>query len=257
LAGVVALAGASCIQRTGGEHFSFTASAAGPSDVPGDGTLGFTTSIGWQVVLTRARMHIGGVYLNAAVPISGARETSCFLQGIYDAQLTTGVDVDLLSATLQPFPEPGEAIEARVRTGEVWLAGGAIDASDDPTIIADLAGTATRAGMTVPFEASVTIGQNRALPVSNPATPGANPICKQRIVSPIPIDLPITSGGSLVVRIDPRPWFATLDFGQLEKVSDSPPLYRIPDTRDSTPGTILLDGIQSRASVYTFDWRQP
>jgi len=61
----------------------------------------------------------------------------------------------------------------------------------------DLADRLTMAGLEVDsvepfrpsFEGVVTIGSNRRVPSSDPATPGANPLCKSRIVTPIPIDL--------------------------------------------------------------------
>src|SRR5262249_13934648 len=148
------------------------------------------------------------LYLNQTVPTSGAQGGSCILPGIYVAeafssQKPTASDFyfDLLSPTLQPLLTTGEGVRAEAKAGEVWLNGLDIDALDDPTPILDVAGTVVLSGQPATFAASLTIGQNRARPVENPALPGSNPICKQRIVTPILLDILPTSGGTLTVRI--------------------------------------------------------
>src|SRR5262249_15539754 len=147
----------------------------------------FTTGLGYQVTLTRAKVHIGAVYLNNALPVSGAQATSCVLPGIYVAEVARGIEtdgvnihgltVDTLSPDPQPFPGKGEAIQDRGIVGEVWLTGDDVSASDDPTVILDIAGTAEKGGAVYPFEGAVTIGKNRAVPVNDPAQPGAHPMC--------------------------------------------------------------------------------
>lgn len=247
------LASTSCTQETAGQRFYFVASASGVAEAKAGWT--FTTSSGFTVRLDKATLHVGGVYLNQAVPISGAQQAGCFLQGIYVAQVTSALDVDLLSPTPKLFPEAGEALAGAAPTGEVWLTGGAIDADDDTTVIAHLEGEATRgAGESWPFTADVTIGQNRAIPVANPATPGANPLCKQRIVSPIPADQTLTPGGALALSIDPRPWFSAVDFSRLDKVSDAPAKYRFRDDRDTAPSAALFNGMRARVGVYQLGW---
>ena len=77
---------------------------------------------------------------------------------------------------------------------------------------------------TIPFVASVTIGQNRLIPSTNPATPSQHPICKQRIVTPITIDFRPHAGGTLLVTIDPSAWFETTDFTTLPQLTAPPPL---------------------------------
>ena len=58
----------------------------------------------------------------------------------------------------------------------------------------------------------MTIGENRQQPVQNPALPGSNPICEQRIVTPIAVDFTPTDGGVLTLRVDPRGMFNAVDF---------------------------------------------
>ncbi len=244
----------SCVGTTGSDLFSFDAAASGPEDAELGKPLSFTTGRGYAVVLDRARVFVGAVYLNKAVPISGAQTTSCVLPGIYVAQLTRGLVVDALSPEPQPFPDVGEALGERALAGEVWLTGGDVNALSDDTVILDVAGTAERDGITYPFEGALTIGQNRAIPVADPAQPGAHPICKERIVSPIPVALTPREGGSLLLRIDPRGLFTNVDFSALDRVSDAPPLYRFADRTEGQPNVNLYRGLQSREGTYQLIW---
>jgi hypothetical protein len=243
----------SCVGTTGSDLFTFDAEASGPEDAAAGQALSFTTGRGYTVRLDRARVVVGAVYLNKAVPISGAQTTSCVLPGIYVAQLTRGLTVDALSPEPQPFPDKGEALEARALAGEVWLTGGDVNSLGDDTVILDVAGTAERDGTSYPFEGKLTIGQNRATPEDDPSQPGAHPICKERIVSPIPVALTPREGGRLRLRIDPRGLFTNVDFSALERVSDAP-LYRFADRTEGQPNVNLYRGLQAREGTYQFSW---
>jgi hypothetical protein len=248
---LLALLLASCGGTTGSRLVTFQARAGGPADATGS-TLSFSTAIGYQVTLTRAHLLVGAVYLNQSVPTSGAAATGCVQPGIYVAEAFGPVTLDLLSAGLQPFPAFGEGTETPARTAEVWLTSGDVNAPTDPTVILDVAGTATRSGSSFPFQGTVTISANRAIPPVNPALPGSNPICKQRIVTPILIDLTPTDGGSLTVRIDPRSMFQTVDFATLQPVSPGSTTLLIPDT-NAGAGQSLFKGLVSTAP-YQFTW---
>jgi hypothetical protein len=243
-----------CVESTGGDMVTFHALAAGPTDATSP--LEFETG-GFWVTLRRARLHVGAVYLNESAPISVSQETSCLLPGLYVAQVTASTDVDLLSPEPVAFPELGRGNSHPAISGEVWLSGGDVNASDDNTVILDIAGTASKDGVDWPFDGALTIGSNRAVAVKDPALPGSNPICKQRIVSPIPTNVTLASGGSLTVRIDPRGMFSNVDFSQLEQVQASPLLYRFADETDGQPNVNLYKGLRLRLGVYTFDWSAP
>jgi hypothetical protein len=245
---------AGCVETTGGDMVTFHALAAGPADATSP--LEFKTG-GFAVTLRRARLHVGAVYLNESAPISVAQETSCLLPGLYVAQVTALVDVDLLSAEPVAFPELGRGNSHPAVSGEVWLSGGDVNASDDNTVILDIAGTASTDGVDWPFDGALTIGSNRAIAVKDPALPGSNPICKQRIVSPIPTDVTLADGGTLTLRIDPRGMFSNVDFSQLAEVQASPRLYRFADETDGQPNVNLYKGLRSRLGVYAFDWSAP
>jgi hypothetical protein len=249
LASPLMLAMASCLGSTGGELVEFDAFAAGPEGaVKGEPYL-FENQRGYLVRLDTARLHIGAVYLNRSSPTSVAQDTSCYLSGMYIAEVPGGLDIDVLDPELQPFSVGGFATTERATTAEIWLTGGPIDAESDPTVIAQVAGVASRDGEEFPFEGTITIGENRVVAPTDAALPGANPICKQRVVTPIAIDITPTEGGSLVVRADPADWFQNVEFDLLEEAS--PGSYRFRDDSEDQPSRNLYGGIRANAGVYT------
>ncbi len=248
---------AACVGTTGSDLVTFKAYGAGPSELSPETTktgLTFVNGRGWSITLTRAKLHIGALYLNRSVPVSGGQERECFLPGVYVAQVLGGADIDTLSPSLQPFSEPGNGTADPAVTGEVWLTGDRIDALDDRTTIADVAGTATRDGVSMRFEGTITIGRNRVNVQTDPARPGANPLCAERIVTPIPVSITPTDGGSLIVRADPRGWFANVELGELEPVTPESDLRRFPDESTGQPATNLYRGLRAAVGVYRFEW---
>jgi hypothetical protein len=244
----------SCVGSTGEDLVSFAAVASGPSVATGaTGTLHLDTGRGYSVDLTTAKLHIGAVYLNRARPTSGAGETSCTLPGIYVAQLTQGMDVDLLSANPTLFPAAGEGTASHALAGEVWLTGGVIDASEDTTPILVVAGTAHKQGVDYPFEGTITIGSNRDIPSPDPSQPGANPICKQRIVTPIPVDLTPAASGRLHLTIDPTNLFGDVNFKDLD-VDPKTGVRAFADDASNAPSRALYDGLRAHEGVYSFTW---
>lgn len=247
---LAALALGGCVGSTGGDLFEFDAFARGHADA----SLPFVNGKGYSVTLTRAHVQIGAVYLNRAVPTSVSSNTSCTLSGIYSAEVTSPLEVDALSTEPQPFPATGEATADEARTGEVWLTGGDVNAPDDPTVILDVAGTAERDGAAQPFEGALTIGENRLEPAP-PEEPGQKPICKERIVSPIAIDVTPARGESLTLTVDPRSMFANVDFSELTPGDDGV-LRFDDDPSTATPAsTNLYIGLRATSSVYGFDFQ--
>ncbi len=233
-----------CINTTGGTRVTYDVTAQGVG-IPNN-TL--VTGLGWNLVLTQATLHVGAVYMNLDVANAGtvSGDLGCILPGIYTGEELAGLDVDVLSSAPQLFPVPGDGTDDEARTGEVWLTGGGdINASDDPTIIAQAAGTATKGAIVIPFTAQVTISAgNRGIPASDPALPSQHPICKQRIVSPIPIDLRPHDGATLAITVDTSQWFANVDFTQV------PPDGAIPDDNSNSASQNLFSGL--RAATVTF-----
>jgi hypothetical protein len=237
---------------------TFEAAAAGPADAVTGQPYAFTTDRGYAVTLTKATIHVGAAYLNNAAPVSGAQDTDCILPGIYVAQVTEGLDVDLLSPEPQPFGAQGQGTETTASVGEVWLMHGDVNDTGDTAPVLALAGTAKAAsGASYPFEASLTIGENRLAAVTNPALPSQHPICKQHIVSPIPLqtdatrDITPVNGGSLLLRIDPKGLFTNVDFAQLTQASGR---YVFADASTDQPSTNLYSNLHARYGVYDFLW---
>ncbi|HVZ35528.1 MAG TPA: hypothetical protein VG963_24050 [Polyangiaceae bacterium] len=247
----VALAG--CGGSTGSALVQFSGSASGPSDATG-GPLTFTSGFGADITLTSARLHLAAVYLNQSVPASGAASEPCISPGIYVAEVFGPLDVDLLSADPVPFPVAGEGTETPAKTAEVWLSGGDVNAATDATVILSVAGTAVQNAQSYPFRADLTISANRQLAVTNPALPGQSPICHQRIVTPILVDLTPTNGGLLALQIDPRAMFNAVDFSRADPVPGDPSAVQIPDTSGGAGGA-LFKGLTANSGVYSFSWQ--
>jgi hypothetical protein len=226
-----ALAGLAACGTTGGSLISFDVTAQGT------GSNVAEAPNGWHVVLTRARLHIGAVYLNASVPNSGAQATNCILPGSYTGQELEALDVDVLSATPQPFPAPATGTDDAVRAGEVWLTGGDINAMSDSTVIVDLAGSATSGATVLPFSATFQLDSQDWGQISTGAQPSLHPICKLRIVSPILVDLQPHAGGTLAITVNPSRWFAGVDFAAL------PPDGAFPNDRNNSNSNALFGSI--------------
>ena len=157
---------AACIGTTGSEtRLVSRPSLRAPPDLAADTSargLSFMNGHGWTITLTRAKLHIGAALSESLGARSRAvRSASVFSPASTSRKCSTGIDVDALSPALQPFPELGSGTADHAVTGEVWLTGGRIDAPDDRTTIADVAGTATRGAESMRFEGTVTIGRNR------------------------------------------------------------------------------------------------
>jgi hypothetical protein len=253
-AGAIAFALVACVGTTGGAVVDFPAAAAGPADATGDALL-FQNDRGFSITLARATLRVGAVYLDAALPVSGAQATACVLPGTYVAQVTTGIEVDLLSQVPQKFPEGGHGTTTSALAGQVWITGGDVNDATDETPILQIAGTAEKDGKSYPFTGTITIAENRQQDTSSGAA-GGSPICKQRIVSPIPTNVQVDGAGGLLLRIDPRLLFTNVDFSQL--VATSPGMYAFSDDPSSStytqPSINLYANLHSGGAVYAFSW---
>jgi hypothetical protein len=251
---IVALFATGCVGTTGSDLFEFEAFAAGPRDAVKGEPYTFETGRGYSVTLDRAVVHVGAVYLNRSVPTSVSSDTTCTLPGIYVAEVPAGLDVDVLSPALQRFPVSGSATEGEARTGEVWLMGHDVNADHDATRVLVVSGTATRGTDEIyPFEGSLTISGNRVEPPMNPSLPGAKPICKQRVVSPIKLDVAVKQGGHLLLRVDPRGFLANVDFSALPKPAGMGP-YEFTDGPGDQASNNLYGGLRSSNGTYSMEW---
>ena len=253
LVAVLFLAG--CIQTTGGRQVTFEAQASGDPEIVTGGPLSFTTPKGFDVTLERAQLTVGALYFNQQNPQNYSLEQSCIQDGIYTGEVRGGLTIDALSPLPQAFPVSGNGTDLRTRAAELWLTGGDLLADDDRTVLLDVAGLAQRGAESFPFEATITIGSNRVVPPRNPALPGSNPLCRQRIVSPIAFDVTLAQDAVVSLIVDPRAWFSSVDFAELAKVSDAPLLYRFGDQSDSSaqPDKALFSALRSASGPYRLD----
>lgn len=240
-----------CSGTTGGDVFSFRAVARGPAGAE-DGRYELDTGRGFHVALERARVRVGALYLNRTLPTSVSADTTCTLAGGYVAEVTAGITLDVLSGSSTELPSPGLALAERALSGEVWLTSGDVNDPSDSEPVLDLAGTATKDGVQYPFEAVLTIGTNRVVEPP-PATPGAKPICKERIVAPIPARVVLREGGQLLLEVDPGVMLAAVDFSTLAR--DAGGTHRFDDDpRTATAAsTALYQGLHA-TTAYRFEW---
>jgi hypothetical protein len=252
---------ASCVGTTGSSLVTFRLTISGPPDAREGEPLEIDSGRGYHVTLTRAVLHVGAVFLNRSTPIKGSQATSCILPGIYVGQVVpplggTGLDVDVLSPTPQTFPALGTGTADHAEAGEVWLTGGDVNAAEDPTIILDVAGTAVKGTASFSFEGKLTIGNNRAIDRGSTAQPGAHPICKQRIATPIKVDLIPSDQGELRLVIDPRAWFANVEFSDLAPKEGDPSRFVFADDDSDAASRNLFLALHAQAGVYGFSWRR-
>jgi len=240
----------SCVGTTGGQVIDFEAAAAGPPDANGE--LDFTNGRGWQITLTSATLHVGAMYLVEALPTSGAQATSCILPSTYVAEVTDGLDVDLLSSAPQTFPTRGHGTTSLALAGQVWLTQGLVDSAEQSAPILALAGTAARDSDVRPFTAQVTISASNRTPNASDS-PFANPICKQRVVSPIATTVQVEDRGGLLLRVDPRLLFVNVDFDALSPSPDGE-VYAFKDDSSDQPSVNLYQNLHAAGGLYSFSW---
>ncbi|HEX3775597.1 MAG TPA: hypothetical protein VHV51_14090 [Polyangiaceae bacterium] len=252
--GLCALVSAGCVGTTGGNVVDFDAAASGPTGAGAGAPLDFSNSLGWQIELTTAKLHVGAIYLVQTQPTSGAQGTDCILPGTYVAQVTDGLDVDLLSGEAQPFPVRGHGTTELALSGQVWLTQGPVDEAEQPANlpILSLEGSATRAGEVRPFSAALTISSSNRLPNAS-TSEFASPICKQRVVSPILTAVQIEERGGLLLRVDPRLFFVNVDFGALTLGPDGVNFVFADDSSDQ-PSANLYQNLRASGGLYTFSW---
>jgi len=239
LAAVLGALGA-CNGTTGDQLITFTAYASGVDGASQPFAVG-----GFTVQLTAARMRLGAVYFDESPPSTGFDSPVCIAPGIYAAQVPGPVEVDLLSSQPQEFSVFGNGSADSALSWQIWLTDGDINESNFAHMV-DLQGIATCDGTTCPagtafsFGAVVTINDNRVPATSDPAQPGENPVCKERIVQIGGIDVTFFDGGTLLVTVDPRQWFnLDIDFSTLPRVTDAACLTGDP-TVAVNPGDFAL-----------------
>jgi hypothetical protein len=257
----LAVAVASCVGTSGGQVVDFHAAAAGPDGITNPYEF-MTDPVGasaaYHVVLTQATLHIGALYLDQTLPVSGSQGTACILPSTYVGEVlagpggAAGLDVDLLSPTPQPFADGHGTTYPPALAAQVWLTGGDINATDDTTAILVLEGTIDQGGMPEPFSGKITIGANRAS--HGTAAAGGDPICKERIVT-VPTSVAVRTTGGLLIRVDPQLLFTNVDWSKLGSSSSGLAFVDGPSSPMYTqPSRNLYQNLRSAGSLYTLSW---
>jgi hypothetical protein len=192
-----------CGGTTGSDTFLFEAAAGGADRDPNQ-PFEFNETDGrgrlWHVQLSRALITVGPIYLNNAVLVSQAQQTSCFRHGgRYVGEVLSTLQVDALNPGLTFFPTPGRGVGDEVRTGEVWLFGPESNV-DGTAPILSVAGVATSEVGTYPFEGSIALDNDWLRP-SDPSAPGQNQLCEVRQATNISAPFRISYGGGLVRQV--------------------------------------------------------
>ncbi len=244
----------SCNGTTGDQLVTFTAYAAGAAhagdpftvSIPSNSDNGASTT--YTVQIKSATMHIGALYLNE----NPQDPEACINSGLYSDQVPGAIDVDLLSSTPQGFSLPGNGTADPSQSFTLWLTDGGKttpaslgqqsdtinSANYDPIVLLQAVVTDQSTGVEFAFSSIVTINSaNRGTTPTDPAYPGENPICLQRIVS-VPLNnLTVYPGNSLLLTIDPRTWFgSTINFADFPPITSTDclgdPTLEAPDFPD-------------------------
>ena len=252
----VLLLALSCNGTTGYDLVQFYAAASGPKDAVAGKPYAFDAG-GHHVVLTKATLHVGAMYLIQSRPSSGAGAEPCTLPETYVGEVRGGTNIDLLDPSLQEFPVIGDGSTLPALSGQVWLTHGDVNAdqdSADGAPILALEGTVDVGAPATPFSASVHIDTgNRIVSQPSSASPGASPICQLRIVTPIPTDITLAQGGTLVLRVDPKALFNNADLTQLPKCGAGLCFSDSASDGDQ-PSINLFQNLTGAGAVYRFDW---
>ncbi len=237
LAVAASIACVACNGTTGDQLVMFDAYAAGAARAGDPFTVDVVAANGaettYTVQIKSATMHIGALYLDQNIPDN----ETCENPGLYSAQVLGSIDVDLLSTAPQPFSLPGNGTADPSQSFSIWLTdgGNAVpsslgepsdtinSANVDPTVLLQAVATNESTGVEFAFSSIVTINPvNRGTTPTDPAYPGQNPICLQRIVS-APLDgVTIHPGDSVLLTIDPRRWFGTtLNFAEFAPIGST------------------------------------
>jgi hypothetical protein len=125
-----------------------------------------------------------------------------------------------------------------------------VDAASDPTVILSVEGEARNGVDIWPFEGELTISSQRQLPIRDPALPGSNPLCEQRIVTPIRAGFVLPEEGQVVVTVRPEFWFANVRFSEMEPAPNAPGRFRFFDANQGQPSIALYQAMRAAAGPY-------
>jgi hypothetical protein len=270
-ASIVTLLGA-CGADTGSERFAFEAVAGGAAAATGV-PLVFTNQTGWAITLTRADVTLGPVYLNVQPPLRVGHwldwlvppafaQAAHLDEGRVAGEVLGQVTFSALSPELVPFPVTGTLAQEQVRTVEVWFyprPGVAAETAGIDTVALDVAGEATRDGVTYPFAGQLVLDQDWVVD-QVAGTRGTASITEIRQVRGVAADFFPIEGGRLELRLDITRLFRGANFASLEDnlagADGVRQLSQAPASRDQVMNNLYL-GLREANGTYAVSWVMP
>lgn len=267
-----------CAGATGSKRFAFDASIGG-IERDASAPFVFTTLTGWSVVLKRADVTLGPVYLNVVRPLTDAplglldlfvkpawaHGEGHLAEGRIVGEVLGQVTFSALSPGLVAFPVKGSVTEEQIRTAEVWFfprPGVEVDRSKIDTVALDVEGEASRDGSSVRFRGKLVLDDTWQPDVTEGAR-GTSSIAELRKVRGIQAGFFPTEGGRLEVRFDVRRLFRGADFAALSASPvDADGTRRLVQAKTGTVTTDqvmrnLYQGLREASGTYSVRWRDP
>ncbi len=230
-----------CTNTTGGDLVSLPFQAGGTA-------LGaFTTPTGWTVTLQQALIAAGPFYFNVDPPSTGE-----FRSGVVIIQATEQTIIDALDPTLYDVTggangETGTTVSVEIGLLPPDQTNQLAQPDEAETIgggFAFVAGTATNASLTVPFQGQIVIDQTLVTTTE--------PLADLQRIRGASVDLAFTAAPQqLELHVDPTHWFDQSDFSQI--ANGPPPFGGYTWTVDTTFAAQLLEGVKGETGVYLFD----
>lgn len=269
---------AGCAGGTGSARFEFDARISGPADAPSTGgPLVFTNEKGFAVTLTRATVTLGPVYLNVIAPLRGDTlgfsdlfEGTAFAagedhlgEGRVVGEVLGQVTFDALSSRWVSFPVRGTIVDETVRTTDLWFypePGVSPDTTKIDTVALDVAGSAEKDGVRVPFRGKLVL-DDAWLPDATSGQRAKQSIAQIRKVRGISSAFRPTEGGSLEIRFDVRRPFRGADFSNLAANptdKDGTKVLVQAKTGKVTTDQVmtnLYQGLRDATGTYSIAWR--
>jgi hypothetical protein len=240
-----------CLGSTGGRRTTFAAYASGPSDARQGEPLRFSVVANqktFEVALDTARVRVQAIYLNRSISSGTQRADSCYEAENYVGEVRADLDIDAMDPAPQAFPGLGSALETPARAADLWLGAGPINEfsqESNQAVVFAASGSVRRGSLDIPFRLAFKIDLNRKRAPQSSALPGTNQICELRIVDQIRVGFTPSEGGKLTFRVDPRAWFAGVDFDALASSGE----FADGATGESTR---VFDNMRQNRGVYSF-----
>lgn len=249
----------SCTASTTGKEIAFSAAAAGGTSTGTPPTATFTTYAGWSVTLSQALVLMGPLYFyegapqasrwKRLLPISSAYACPTHAQynkGTVLGEVLQQYVVDLLGqptalGQIMGFAGTCRTVELHLHPhGEMLQGPSATDVALLQGHSVRLEGTATKADMTVPFIARLTIPDEGLMRIV------------ESIAAEVELGVVGQQAGSLQLEALLDMWLATVQFDSLTRMEGASYVF----SDDDQAWAALARGVRARSS-YRVSWRAP